>query len=135
MVLSEPHTGEYVHAGGWIRDICHAYLRAGDVVIHGGAIGVDEQAASAAAAIGCTLTVELPDYAQHGNSAPLVRDKVMLDRLARARELGYATQVLAIWDGVSNGTRYTVQNAKTMGWAPVVQTAELVVAGRNLLLL
>ena len=47
-----------------------------------------------------------PDYARYGRGAPLKRNEEMV-RLADV--------VLVIWDGVSRGTKYTVDYAEKQG--------------------
>lgn len=47
-----------------------------------------------------------PDYARYGKSAPLKRNEEMVKM---------ADVVLVIWDGVSRGTKYTVDYAEKQG--------------------
>ena len=77
-----------------------------DCIVTGGANGVDAQAEAYAHGHGIETEIYLPDYAAHGRRAPLVRNNVILQR---------ADAVLAIWDGESRGTAYTVHRARKMG--------------------
>lgn len=56
--------------------------------------------------MGLKLTVFLPQYEIYGNSAPIRRNLQIID---------YADQIVAIWDGKSNGTRFVINNAKKKG--------------------
>ena len=66
-----------------------------DEIVSGGAIGVDTCAATYARMHGLKLTEFLPLYEKYGRSAPIVRNKQIVD---------YADEVIAFWDGVSKGT-------------------------------
>lgn len=77
-----------------------------DTIVSGGANGVDAQAEAYAHAHGIATEIYLPDYAAHGRRAPLVRNNVILEN---------TDAVLAIWDGESRGTAYTVHRAKKLG--------------------
>lgn len=72
------------------------------LLISGGARGVDTQAEKVARALGIECEIMLPDYKILGKAAPLERDRAMVDS---------ADLVIAIWDGISRGTRYTVSYA------------------------
>ena len=76
------------------------------VILSGGAEGVDQLAAAYAKRHNLPLTEFLPDYPHFGRSAPLVRNRQIVE---------HADLVLAFWDGRSRGTRYTVRYAKAMG--------------------
>lgn len=47
----------------------------GDVIVSGGADGVDRRAAGFARELGLAVVEHLPDYATHGPKAPLVRNE------------------------------------------------------------
>ena len=53
--------------------------------------------------MGLKLTVFLPDYERYGRSAPLVRNKDIVN---------YADTVIAFWDGVSRGTYFVINYCK-----------------------
>lgn len=77
-----------------------------DLIISGGARGVDQIAAQFARHHGIPLHEILPDYATFGRRAPLVRN------LSIIRE---ADLVLAFWDGRSKGTQFVVLHARASG--------------------
>ena len=78
----------------------------GDVVVSGGARGVDSLAAEAAEAAGIAVCVHRPDYARHGRAAPHVRNREIVADCDR---------LVAFWDGKSRGTAGTVALARRMG--------------------
>ena len=75
-------------------------------LISGGAVGVDSIAERWADGLGVPKTILRPDYPRFGHSAPLVRDREIVD---------LADRVLAFWDGSSHGTNYTVTYALSKG--------------------
>ncbi len=74
-----------------------------DMIISGGAIGVDALAEKYADENRIEKLILYPDYELYGKSAPLIRDKLIVD---------HADLVVAIWDGVSTGTEFTISYAK-----------------------
>lgn len=76
-------------------------FRPSDLVIHGGASGVDTWANECADALGCKIHVWPADWDKHGNRAGIIRNRQMLDD-AYAR----GARALILWDGVSRGTRH-----------------------------
>ncbi len=81
-----------------------AHLPAGcDEIVSGGARGVDTCAENYAHDTGLKLTVFLPDYERYGRSAPLIRNKEIVN---------YADTVIAFWDGVSRGTYFVIDYCK-----------------------
>lgn len=74
-----------------------------DLIISGGAIGVDALAEKYADERGIKKLILYPDYELYGKSAPLIRDKLIVD---------HADLVVAVWDGVSSGTEFTISYAK-----------------------
>ena len=68
-------------------------------IVSGGAVGIDTLAEIYARQNGLPIKVFKPDYARYGKRAPLVRNDEIIH---------YAQYVLAIWDGSSRGTAYTV---------------------------
>lgn len=75
-------------------------------IITGGANGVDAIAEYYAKTEGIKMTVFYPQYQAHGRRAPLIRNNVIIEE---------AEAMLAIWDGESSGTRYTIEKAKREG--------------------
>jgi hypothetical protein len=72
-------------------------------LVSGGAHGVDRIIETWAKKLGVTVKRFLPNYHRHGKGAPLVRNREMI---------AYADACLALWDGVSCGTLFTIDNAK-----------------------
>ncbi len=68
-------------------------------IISGGAVGIDSLAEVYARENGLMMTVFKPDYAKYGKRAPLVRNDQII---------AHAQYVIAIWDGESHGTAYTM---------------------------
>ena len=75
-------------------------------IVSGGARGVDRCASKYAKRCQMPLTEFLPDYKRYGRSAPLVRNRQIAE---------YADEALVFWNGVSKGTRHTVQLFESMG--------------------
>lgn len=77
-----------------------------DTIICGGADGVDTLAIDYAFIKKIEIVVIDPDYEKHGSRAPLLRDAAMVKMCDKC---------LAIWDGKSAGTKFTINeciNAK-----------------------
>ena len=75
-------------------------------IVSGGAKGVDTLARTYAIDHGIKITEYLPDYAQFHRSAPLIRNKTIIQA---------ADHILAIWDGESRGTLFCIEYAKKVG--------------------
>lgn len=73
-------------------------------IISGGAVGVDRAAERYAKDKGIPITVIKPDYARYNRKAPLIRNETIVE---------LSDKVIAIWDGESRGTKYTIDYAKT----------------------
>jgi len=77
-----------------------------DTIVSGGAIGVDSLAADYAREHGLQIVVFLPEYTKYGKRAPIIRNRDII--------FG-ADFVLAIWDGVSHGTKNAISLAEKAG--------------------
>ncbi len=77
-----------------------------DEIVSGGARGVDSCAAEYAVRTGKKLTEFLPDYDTYGRSAPIIRNKLIVE---------YADEIYAFWDGVSRGTKWVIEYAAKVG--------------------
>lgn len=75
-------------------------------IVSGGARGIDSCAREYAKKNGIKLTEFLPDYERYGKRAPLLRNLEIID---------HADLIIAFWDGISRGTKYTIENAKLRG--------------------
>ena len=74
-------------------------------IVSGGAVGVDTSAREYALAHGLLLTEFRPDYSRYGRSAPLRRNRQIVD---------YADLVLLFWDGSSHGTRHVLNLCRSL---------------------
>jgi predicted Rossmann fold nucleotide-binding protein DprA/Smf involved in DNA uptake len=74
-------------------------------IVSGGAKGIDTIAAEFAESKGLELIEYLPDYKSFGRSAPIIRNKLIIEN---------ADKVLAIWDGKSKGTKNSIDTAKKL---------------------
>ena len=80
--------------------------RIGDVIVSGGARGVDSIAAAWARRRGIPVIEHKPDYARYGKAAPHVRNDLIVAE---------ADRVVAFWDGRSRGTQSTIRKALKHG--------------------
>ena len=74
-----------------------------DTIISGGAAGIDALAEQYADKNKLSKYILRPHYGRFGRSAPLRRNKEMVDM---------ADAVLIVWDGKSKGTKYTISYAE-----------------------
>lgn len=79
------------------------YLKNIDVLLTGGAKGVDSLAIAYAEKNSIKHIEILPNYAKYNRAAPVIRDEEMVKMCDR---------VVAIWDGKSKGTKHTIDFAK-----------------------
>ena len=75
-------------------------------IVSGGAVGIDTLAEIYAQRNGLPTKIFKPDYARYGKRAPIMRNDEIVD---------YAQYVLALWDGQSHGTAYTVASCIQKG--------------------
>ena len=76
------------------------------LIVSGGATGVDMLAERYADEHGIDKLIFKPEYSRYGSRAPLIRNKLIVDSV---------DLVIAIWDGYSHGTQYTINYAKSRG--------------------
>lgn len=74
-----------------------------DLIICGGAKGIDTVAEKFADNHRISKLVLRPNYALYGRAAPIKRNEDMIE---------LADSILVIWDGKSRGTKYTIDYAK-----------------------
>lgn len=79
-----------------------------DMIISGGANGIDRLAEEYADTHRLSKLILRPAYARYGKAAPLKRNEEMVDM---------ADRILVIWDGRFKGTAYTVKYAQKNGEA------------------
>ncbi|MBR2343970.1 MAG: hypothetical protein IKA64_06945 [Clostridia bacterium] len=82
-----------------------------ELIITGGATGVDALAEEYADRHKISKLVLLPRYNLYGKYAPLKRNEEMVD---------LADYVLVIWDGHSRGSRHTIDYARRKGKALII---------------
>ena len=87
-----------------VRHYVMTELTTGDVVISGGAKGVDSWAADAARRRGLEVVEHLPNYDVYGAAAPKKRNAIIAIHCDR---------MVAFWDGSSSGTANAVTWAVT----------------------
>lgn len=77
-------------------------------IVSGGAKGIDSLAEqfSATVMLPNAPKVFLPDWQTHGKGAGFIRNKEIVN---------YADTVIAIWDGVSKGTKHSIDYARKQG--------------------
>jgi predicted Rossmann fold nucleotide-binding protein DprA/Smf involved in DNA uptake len=74
-----------------------------ELIISGGAEGADSIAEEYADKHKISKLIMRPRYDKYGKAAPLKRNELMVE---------LADEVIALWDGISRGTKYTVEYAK-----------------------
>ena len=77
-----------------------------DMIISGGANGIDKAAEKYADSHRISKIIIRPQYERYGRGAPLKRNQEMVDM---------ADSVLVIWDGKSRGTKFTIDYAEKVG--------------------
>lgn len=75
-------------------------------VVSGGAKGVDSLAEQWAKEHNINVKHFLPNWGKYGKSAGVIRNQQMVD---------YANVIIAIWDGKSKGTKWTIDYALKQG--------------------
>lgn len=76
------------------------------VVVSGGALGVDTAAIETASEVGLAHIVFHPNRKKHGKRAGPLRNALIVET---------ADEIHAFWDGVSRGTKSTINQAKKAG--------------------
>lgn len=74
-----------------------------DLIITGGAVGVDTLAIEYAKKKRICVMEIVPDYKKYGKAAPIVRNRQIVNE---------ADSVLVIWDGSSKGSKYVIDYCK-----------------------
>ena len=75
-------------------------------IVSGGARGVDTLAERWADQNNIPKVIFKPDYKRHGRASPIKRNVLIVEA---------ADLVVAIWDGESRGTKFTIDYAKQVG--------------------
>lgn len=76
-----------------------------DIIVSGGAKGVDTLAREFAKKKDLKLIEFFPNYAKYGKLAPLERNKQIVDE---------CDSVLAFWNGSSSGTKFSIDYARKL---------------------
>ncbi|MGN1412241.1 MAG: hypothetical protein ACI4WH_07035 [Oscillospiraceae bacterium] len=76
-----------------------------EMIVSGGAYGVDTLAQLWAEKNHIPIKIYYPQYNKYGRNAPLVRNRLIVEN---------SHEILAFWDGVSHGTMYTINYAKKL---------------------
>lgn len=74
-----------------------------ELIISGGAKGVDSIAEEFADSHKISKLILRPEYQKYKRAAPLIRNEKMID---------ICDKILVFWDGKSRGTKYTIDYAK-----------------------
>lgn len=74
-----------------------------DLIISGGAKGIDTLAENYADKNGISKLILRPDYKHYGKAAPIIRNKLMVD---------ISDALIVVWDGKSKGTKHTIDYAQ-----------------------
>ena len=77
-----------------------------ELILSGGARGVDEIAERYADSRKISKLILRPQYSRYGRAAPIKRNDILVENCDR---------VLIIWDGVSKGTKHTIDYAVKIG--------------------
>jgi len=81
------------------------------MVVSGGAAGVDRWAVAAANQRGIDTKIYLPDWEKEGKQAGLNRNTTIVND---------CDELVAFWDGASNGTRDSIDKARAAGKQVVI---------------
>lgn len=76
-----------------------------EMIISGGAKGIDTVASEYAVKHNIPITIVRPQYEQFGIAAPIKRNEQMVEM---------ADEILVVWDGASRGTKSTIDLARRM---------------------
>jgi hypothetical protein len=82
-----------------VFEVLDSYKYKISVLITGGATGIDQIAEKWALKNAIRTIIYLPDWDKYGKSAGIIRNKLIADD---------CDQCLAFWDGVSKGTKNTI---------------------------
>jgi aspartate/methionine/tyrosine aminotransferase len=97
------------HQDARVRESVRAYVRtlpADTVIVSGGASGVDTWAENAAIEYGLDVLIFKPDWKLHGKSAGMIRNAQIVEA---------ADSVTAFWNGISAGTKNSIDRARKAG--------------------
>lgn len=90
----------------WVREYVDRKLWLEDVVVSGGARGVDSEAAAYARESACNRVEVIPADWSQGKAAGKERNFDIIEK---------ADRVVAFWDGMSSGTAHSIALAVALG--------------------
>lgn len=96
-------------------DLSELIPRDTELIISGGAEGIDQIAEGYADEHKISKLILRPKYDKYGKAAPIKRNETMVE---------IADTVLVIWDGSSRGAMYTLQYAHRKGKKVIFITAD-----------
>jgi hypothetical protein len=96
----------YFQALDLVADYIRTWFKPGDILVSGGAFGVD--AAAELIANNCSIEsiIFRPNWYKYGKSAGAMRNRQIVET---------ADRIVAFWDGTSKGTKITIDMAKKSG--------------------
>lgn len=89
----------YSKVAAYFRD----HIQPDDIIVSGGAIGIDKTAENIAKAAHMKTEIYLADWKRYGKSAGAIRNQIIVNM---------ADKVVAFWDGKSPGTKITIDMAR-----------------------
>lgn len=89
-----------------VQDTIRRFVRRGDLLVHGGARGVDTWAAAEATSRGAATRCFYPNWDKYGASAGIRRNREMLDDVVY---MDPDCIILIFWDGKSSGTKHMLE--------------------------
>ncbi len=84
------------------------------LIVSGGARGADSLAELYASENSIPFTVYIARWELHGKAAGVIRNRLIVDN---------ADMVVAFWDGVSPGTKHTIEYARSVGKKVIIVEA------------
>lgn len=85
-----------------VRTFVTGFAGADVEIVSGGARGVDREAEKTSRRLGIPVKVFPADWERHGKQAGFIRNQQIVD---------YCDELVAFWDGTSNGTRHAYRQA------------------------
>lgn len=88
------------------RGMFHNFAYQENILVTGGARGVDTYAMNIARENNIQMIIFYPEWDKYGKGAGFIRNKLIVDN---------ADKVIAFWDGQSKGTKHSIDYAKSKG--------------------
>lgn len=87
----------------YVDDFVREHVKSDDLIVTGGALGVDLAAMKAAKSYGRSMLVHYPDWNTYGKKAGYLRNVKIIED---------SDVVVAFWDGLSKGTAHSISEAE-----------------------